>query len=222
MSSTDDDSLEFPTKESHEIAYQIGRVCIAWSNWEVLVSALLASYLRLKDKTRNELINGAIELRKKMELCRHFAFLIEAPDRFAQVSTLFSLVDNHFRSERNRFVHDYYVFSPQKTERTSHRARLHKIQSRTFRLDSIQTSELQASDIVEFLRDFSTCQQYLAGLVVLGFARDLDTKHEEHGQKREAFLRAAEKVLQNEFGVLKPILVKYTRAPTAAGPNAPV
>lgn len=157
------DEFYFPSKESHEVAYQIGVLCIVWGGVDHLINAMLAHHLGLDELTKTEIMMGNLDLKRKLAILKPLAFVRETPERFRNLEAALDFIDNIMRPERNRYVHDIYRFTPEESVLTSYRTQISKPKPSERILRSSIVRNVKPSDIEELIADLEICTQFLAG-----------------------------------------------------------
>ena len=131
-----------PRRQDYDrIALAIGETCILWGLLEVLVHDIvlhLAVYLDDSfdhDRTWHVLHIALtnMELREKIATAKALAHGVttpDSPDLYDRTETLLNHMDNVLRSERNRYVHDYWQHDGEEIVRLKQGTRVIRPQSR--------------------------------------------------------------------------------------------
>lgn len=127
-----------------ELAQEIGRMCLYWSELEMTVSVFLSRLLKIEDRISSNVVIGALDFRTKLAAVLPLAFDRKPnPKWYDDVEKIINHIDNVLRPERNRIIHDAWVSFP---DRTSHRLR---IQGKVVNTQAFQ-KEIRLSDIRPF------------------------------------------------------------------------
>jgi hypothetical protein len=117
-----------------ELAQEIGRMCLYWSELEMTVTLALNQLMQTSEPVVTNVLLGAMDLRGKIEALLPLAFHRRMNDHwYNEIEAIANLVNGELRTERNRIIHDSWIELPGRDE--PHRMRLHgkvvKTQSRT-------------------------------------------------------------------------------------------
>lgn len=132
---TDEEAWEAIRHESlDELAQEIGRMCLYWSELEMEVSLALDQLSAVQDRVVRNVFVGAIDFRAKLHALLPIAFDKRINDLwYENIEALVNHIDNDLRPERNRIIHDSWIEMPGRDE--PHRMRIFgkvvKPQSRT-------------------------------------------------------------------------------------------
>ena len=207
------DSLNFPSKEPHEIAYHIGVLCIQWSGLEKLLDHVLVRYLDITDSTKQSVLLGALDMRRKISMVKTLAVTKESLDQFAEFEQLLNFTDNTLRPERNRFVHDYYHFTPEIANLTTVKTQIMKSSDGGRTLSPFSSRPVTPSEIKELTDDVEAAAM-CAALMVTTVMMDRKKATPEG-------LRAWDAVYREYFDALKAVMAKYKSRTSAAGSVSP-
>jgi hypothetical protein len=96
-----------------ELAQEIGRMCLYWSELETTVSLFLLKLCDIPDSTTKNVIFGALDFRSKLHALLPMAFSKKPDDDwYARVEKVVNQIDNDLRAERNRIIHDSWIEMP--------------------------------------------------------------------------------------------------------------
>lgn len=121
-----------------ELAQEIGRLCMYWSELEMAISLLLSDLLRIEEAVPKNLILGALDFRSKLHMLLPLGFHRKPSDQwYADLNEHVNHIDNVLRPERNRIIHDYWIEMPGMDEphRMQFTGRVVNEQSRTKKLE---------------------------------------------------------------------------------------
>lgn len=123
-------------------------MCIMWSNLEMQITFLLSELINIKDAVTNNVILSALDLRAKMHAIPPIAFA-KSPDRdwYEELQAELNEIDNDLRIERNRTIHDYWVWLPDHVLRIQHVAKVSK-QQREKVLSLANNKPISAGEII--------------------------------------------------------------------------
>lgn len=128
-----------------ELAQEIGRMCLYWSELEMDVSLFLMDLLNIEDVTSKNAVLGALDFRTKLELLLPMAFKRKPSDAwYVEVEKVVNHIANDLRSERNRIIHDSWIEMPGMND--PHRMRL---QAKVVNVQA-RTKKLQLADYKAF------------------------------------------------------------------------
>jgi len=211
-----DDDPSYPSAESHKIAYEVGRLCIEWSRLEAAVGALLFQYLRPDSIIKSQILHGALDIRKKVELCKHLSFIEDPQSDFDALDTVLSFIDNEVRGVRNRYVHDLYIFNPERAFKTTYQTKIRKPQAGLAAIiEPVRDTNVSAEDIAIAVDDIRLCQAAVAFYVAIKISPLL------RPERREEVARAARSQFAAGLEDLAPIMARYRRAKNEAASVSP-
>ena len=159
------DDFAYPTAESRLITFQIGAVCVNWSQIDATAGAILGNYMHVPS-THIDLATGIIDLSRKCELIKAFAFLAERRETYIKLEKALNFLDNDLRPIRNRYVHDSYSFFTGDHIRKAFKTRVANSQSFTKKLITRSVEPISASELTSFNTDLDICAMYLTGRLI--------------------------------------------------------
>lgn len=96
-----------------ELAQEIGRLCMYWSELEFEIAVFLAALLDLNETVRRSLILGALDFRAKLTMLLPIGFKRKPTEHwYESLEKLVNHIDHDLRPERNRIIHDYWTQVP--------------------------------------------------------------------------------------------------------------
>lgn len=117
-----------------ELAQEIGRMCLYWSELEMGVTLALDQLMHGSERVVTNVVLGTMDMRSKLEALLPLAFNRRVNDHwYERVETVVNLINGDLRTERNRIIHDSWIEMPGKDEphRMHLRGKVVKVQSRT-------------------------------------------------------------------------------------------
>lgn len=128
-----------------DLAQEIGRMCVYWSELERSVSVFVYVMLKIEDRISSNVVAGALDFRAKLHVALPLAFDRKPSDQwYKDVEQTINIIDNNLRPERNRIIHDTWVSLP-----GLDKALRMRIQGKVIRTQS-RTQEIRLSDIRRF------------------------------------------------------------------------
>lgn len=136
----------------------IGKVCARWSDIESFLQMLCNALARFnshyfENKSADFVLSIAVlhlDVRGRVALAK---VLLNGADGMietgAEIEALLNKIDNDLRLERNRFVHDEWVISPESASRTYIKPKIINTQSRTRELSMATVKNFESIDELE-------------------------------------------------------------------------
>jgi hypothetical protein len=145
-------------------AHAVGYVCVAWAILETELDRMFLDLVPLSqrtpvDKSICESVTGNSNMRDKIKMLKAIGFIRKPSDEwYAEVEKVLDLIDNDFRTTRNRYIHDLWVqeypkdkYAPEPTVIKRQRgARVVNTQSRTQELSLFKDAPTTADEIWSF------------------------------------------------------------------------
>ena len=162
-----------PTSENRVHA-EIGKVCSRWAELEFLttetIHALAAlchdSFVEHTPRAVVEMIVTHSDIRTRISVAK---VLVEAAglknDLGERLVTLLNVIDNDYRLERNRFIHDEWVITRKTAVRTTIRPKVVRLQSRTTDLVFGTSKTFTVAEVGEFSLQLAHALSDLMGLI---------------------------------------------------------
>jgi len=133
-----------------ELAQEIGRLCMYWSELEMVIATLLAKLLTIEETVPKNIVIGALDFRGKLFALLPIAFHRKPSEAwYESLEDTVNLIDNQLRPERNRIIHDYWIEFPGEDDphRMQIRAKVVKVQARTRQLELASYKPFTAKDV---------------------------------------------------------------------------
>lgn len=159
------DEFAYPTAESRMITFQIGAICVNWSQIDGDLGMILGKYMQAPT-AHVDIATSIIDLSRKCELIKAFAFIAECRDTYLRLEKALNFLDNDLRPIRNRYVHDSYSFFTGDHKRSAFKTRVVTVQSFTKELLIRKVEPVSAGELASFNDDLDTCAMYLVGHLV--------------------------------------------------------
>jgi hypothetical protein len=156
------DDFAYPTAESRMITFQIGAICVNWSQIDGNLGMTLGKYMRVPIRHIN-IATSIIDLSRKCELIKAFAFIVEHRKTYLQLEKALNFLDNDLRPIRNRYVHDSYSFFTGDHIRSAFKTRIVNVKSFTKELLTRNVEPISAVELSGFNADLDACAMYLTG-----------------------------------------------------------
>ena len=149
LAQTDEETWEAIRHESmDELAQEIGRMCLYWSELEMEVTLALDALMNINDRVPRNILLGAMDFRTKLQVLLPVAFNCKINDHwYSELETVINIINGELRNERNRIIHDsWFEFPARDNSHKTHRVRLYgKVVNKQSR-----TKELQLADYRPF------------------------------------------------------------------------
>ncbi|CDZ33282.1 Hypothetical protein NGAL_HAMBI1145_17540 [Neorhizobium galegae bv. officinalis] len=156
------DEFTYPTAESKLITFQIGAICVSWSQIDSCLGIILGHYMKV-EAAHTDVATSIIDLPRKCELIKALAFLAEDRKTYLKLERALNFLDNALRPVRNRYVHDSYSFFTGDHIRTIMKAQVINTKSFTKELVTRQKHPVTASELAAFNKDLDVLAHFLAG-----------------------------------------------------------
>jgi hypothetical protein len=159
------DEFAYPTAESRMITFQIGAICVNWSQIDGNLGIILGKYMRAPS-AHIDIATSIIDLSRKCELIKAFAFIAESRETYLRLEKALNFLDNNLRPIRNRYVHDSYSFFTGNHIRSAFKTRIVNVQSFTKELVVRTVEPVSAAELAAFNADLDVCAMYLTGHLI--------------------------------------------------------
>lgn len=170
--------LSFELEELDAHARAIGHLCIGWSHLERVLNSLLVSLLGVPDESDVAYaITSNIRDEGRISMIRALAHIKKMDDKwFHELDCLLTRIDQEYRPQRNRFVHDSWSAAPSDNPMFSAAFKT-RYRTRIYRSQSHQSAQLSTRETIKVTDDeIWTLNLYVT--VSIGMLDSLITRHE--------------------------------------------
>ncbi|TIL35952.1 hypothetical protein [Mesorhizobium sp.] len=194
------DDFAFPTAESRMITFQIGAICVNWSQIDASLGMILGKYIKVPSEHIN-VATSVLDLSRKCELIKALAFIAEDRRPYGKLEKALNFLDSELRPIRNRYVHDSYSFFTGKNTRKVFRTKIVSIQSFKKELFTKAEHPVTQEELITFNADLDVFGQFIVGHL-MGM---LLTRESAKANALEAF----DAVLKESFDNLVDVIKRY-------------
>jgi len=165
--------LSSPHLDDHAMA--IGWTCIMLSQLEATVGSLVAWLAYINDKDVRNILDGHTDINQKVMMAKGLGFLRPPPSRPGWFERLNTALDGirTMQDKRNRFVHDSWTVTENKTERIRKRVAFKKPQSREpVELTTIEQVPVDVEEIWTLAKEIYDAEKAVRRLLFEGLFPD--------------------------------------------------
>ncbi len=131
---------------SEQLAIEIGRYQVAWSQLEQAVGAVLRRLLRGPDDFEFAAIKASMSVYDQAKLLKVLSRRFEnTRDVRPDIDLLFSQINGTFRNFRNRLMHDTWLSSDEGFEQITNRVALDQDLPSAFKVEPVQPDRIQSA-----------------------------------------------------------------------------
>ncbi|MER9933744.1 hypothetical protein [Mesorhizobium sp. M0088] len=203
------DDFVYPTAESRMITFQIGAICVNWSQIDAHLGMILGKYIKAPS-AHLDVATSILDLSRKCELIKALAFIVEDRKSYAKLEKALHFLDNDLRPTRNRYVHDSYSFFTGKNTRKIFRTKVVGIQSFKKELFTRSEQPITQEELTTFNSDLDIFSQYIVGHLMAMIL--------ERSKLKEDAIKAFDEVSKEAYGNLAAVIKRY-RSPSTPKPD---
>lgn len=156
------DDFAYPTAESRMITFQIGAICVNWSQIDAHLGIILGKYIKAP-LDHISVATSIIDLSRKCELIKALAFIVDDQKTYEKLEKALNFLDGSLRPIRNRYVHDSYSFFTGKNTRKAFKTKIINIQSFQKELSTKTEKPVTQEELISFNGDLDIFAQYIVG-----------------------------------------------------------
>ena len=180
-----DDVKRFYSEHYDEYARAIGHVCIAWSQLEAMINATFhyLAFHSSEESPGSRIICHNIDFREKIQIVMGMAHYGKHSDEwFSTLQKTMNDIDNLIRPERNRMVHDHWIYENEQMRRKTLRPGFKKPQAFQLECSTDHVEPIEVDDIWRLVEDIETSR----GKLIASHSRYYDLDIDEQLREFEA------------------------------------